>query len=1677
MPDAESAHRHAVPSTTTSQPTPASTTENSNAPFFVTAEASQSRHRSSYAEHLASPGGSPRVEDHGWLRSRSSQLLFPSSAALHDHRAYPPHAAAVGGPLTNSRRSVVFPRRRQSRSVPVAPLSGNLAANSSSSVYSVILDGDDGGVEVALARPHMQAAADLRPRYKNIDKGQQEPLGERLAYSVLLQNDAGVYLCAGLHTVPTPWETYYDDITTVTQCVQHPSCHTACRYRLQVLEEKYSMYTLCNTEIESSIDRYRRGCGIFGTCRKVDNFVAIEHLMGPRELMGRIRETFENRGDDIVLLVGENKEPQSLRRVCEILEFPDPSLLTADGLGLQPGSVSPITSYDPTNPALNQGSRNSAALLRLFLSRNTHNGGEYLAEAVRPCLQRNVSDSRRCEATECHFEITGLTSDEWSVAARWALERHLLKGYETNRWIAAFPRRLMHPPEIVGDHSHVSLWDPELKSGPGGHDADQVESPRARRQAMLQLEHHQQHLDNLFLPLFMATIAPEDPNNSAVADLLNHMGGIVVIPDESDHTSVFERRRRRPADVPWSEPVSDLYFCYYVWANICSLNALRRCRGLNTLQFRVVAGSMSSSGTTHLDALILSYLLSDMVINGLNLAQHPVLQFLYGLHGIGICMSPMTANALGTVDYAAHPFPQLFRRGLRVTLCTTSPLMYHHTDDALLEEYAAACRMFRLSAVDMCEVALNSVLMSSFPQDGVKEHWVGEAMLREGWRGNQYDLTNVPAARLELRHNMWRAEQDVMMVRLPAEQDGGTELPSVSFSSPQLSSPAANPLNSTAASDNVSPDPQVDFTRVRVVGPVDRSIQLALSAQRLMRAMELRNGYLRRGWVSHSTKTSVASSAGGGGSATAAGVGAGEHPLMRQELMPTKNIEQAFRRDSTDAFDEDEWKFKTVEGVVVPHEVHQIPRLPQDMSHYEDFRSHVQEVRGIVEDANVRNFSLRRLQLLENRFKLHVAVNHSREAGSTAAKASSNRDFYQATKVDNAVRMEAGMTARLLLDFIINKARNSGDDIVSHQEGKEPQTLRQLLQELNISADSLTVDDLNVQVDTNRIGGVQDEDAQFVPEGRDELLTLLLKTDNEMQGRYFAEMIKLTFENLERDRFTFTENRLPIYGSSNQEWSMLSSWFDTHGMASSHNSWMVQVPRIYGYLRRQGKVRSFAEYLENIFTPLWLVSLHPNKDPRLFHFVTNISGFDTVADEQRNDIPLHMATRAPHDWTSEEDPPYNYYLYHIWANIYSLNAFRRRRNFSQFSFRPSCGESGSLDHLIGGFLLSNSVTYGVQLAKGAGLQYLFYLAQIGVTMCPLSNNSRVQGYLENPFPQFFRRGLLVSLGTDNPLKYHHTQEPLLEEYSIASKVWKLSANDMCELARNSVLLSGFSPIFKKQRLGDLFYLSSSRSNDASRTHLSDIRVAYRFETFHVEMAHLENLSGQYMGRALLNLREEQREMGFLRGEELHKENIAVGGMIDADRDEGDLEQLQSQRARLRKELEDLSETVEGLQRHNKHLTEKLQEERERDQLAAQMRRQKLDAREVDEQLGRLKQILLPPSLGAAPPEDEGETVDVRLNPQTSMLRLTHADGRTNSVSDSSMKSSSTADARRGVTLAAPRTGGGLGLGLLSHPESLWSSRLAEGGDATADSSQQPGLLAQLPPLTRNYDHATSRRAA
>ena len=105
-----------------------------------------------------------------------------------------------------------------------------------------------------------------------------------------------------------------------------------------------------------------------------------------------------------------------------------------------------------------------------------------------------------------------------------------------------------------------------------------------------------------------------------------------------------------------------------------------------------------------------------------------------------------------------------------------------------------------------------------------------------------------------------------------------------------------------------------------------------------------------------------------------------------------------------------------------------------------------------------------------------------------------------------------------------------------------------------------------------------------------------------------------------------------------------------------------------------------------------------------------------------------------------------------------------------FVLRPHSGEAGDPDHLAAAFLTSTGIAHGILLRKVVALQYLYYLEQIGIAMSPLSNNALFLSFDRNPFPAYFQRGLNVSLSTDDPLQFHFTKEPLIEEYSVATQV-------------------------------------------------------------------------------------------------------------------------------------------------------------------------------------------------------------------------------------------------------------------------------------------------------------------
>ncbi|XP_050306373.1 AMP deaminase 2 isoform X2 [Anthonomus grandis grandis] len=492
---------------------------------------------------------------------------------------------------------------------------------------------------------------------------------------------------------------------------------------------------------------------------------------------------------------------------------------------------------------------------------------------------------------------------------------------------------------------------------------------------------------------------------------------------------------------------------------------------------------------------------------------------------------------------------------------------------------------------------------------------------------------------------------------------------------------------------------------------------------------------------------------------------------------------------------------------------------------------------NMIADGPLKSFCYRRLSYLSSKFQLHVLLNELRELASQ--KAVPHRDFYNIRKVDTHIHAASCMNQKHLLRFIKKTLKNNADEVVTVSNGKQ-MTLKEVFQSMNLTPFDLTVDMLDVHADRNTFHRFDKFNAKYNPIGESRLREVFLKTDNFIKGKYFASIIKEVASDLEESKYQNVELRLSIYGKSKDEWDKLAAWAIDSNVYSDNVRWLIQTPRLFDIFKLNKVLNNFQQVIDNIFLPLFEVTARPSSHPELHKFLQYVIGFDSVDDESKPEKnPLFdKDTPKPEEWSDKENPNYAYYMYYMYANLSVLNHFRAEKGLAPFVLRPHCGEAGPVQHLVCGYMLSENISHGLLLRKVPVLQYLYYLAQIGIAMSPLSNNSLFLNYHRNPLPEYLARGLVVSLSTDDPLQFHFTKEPLMEEYSIAAQVWKLSSCDMCELARNSVLMSGFQHKTKQYWLGPNYTKEGVAGNDIARTNVPDIRVAFRYETLIDELSNI-----------------------------------------------------------------------------------------------------------------------------------------------------------------------------------------------------------------------------------------------
>ncbi|MGH0130211.1 UNVERIFIED_CONTAM: hypothetical protein FKN15_041722 [Acipenser sinensis] len=701
-----------------------------------------------------------------------------------------------------------------------------------------------------------------------------------------------------------------------------------------------------------------------------------------------------------------------------------------------------------------------------------------------------------------------------------------------------------------------------------------------------------------------------------------------------------------------------------------------------------------------------------------------------------------------------------------------------------------------------------------------------------------------------------------MSLQIPVNQDWA-----MSIISPLLS-PSASSV--TSMTDSVP-----EFQRVTISGDYCAGITVEdyeVAAKKLLKALFLREKYAKLAYHRFPRTTAQ---------------------FLRDAENEKWNVEDEVLpefhhcpRDGVDPYNMDapenlNYQLKMSDGIIYVYDNEKMMKSNEPRSlpypDLETFAIDLSHILALLADGPTKTYCHRRLNFLGSKFYLHEMLNEMAELKEL--KSVPHRDFYNVRKVDTHIHAAACMNQKHLLKFIQTTYKDEADRIVQEKAGKK-MTLKQVFDSLHMDPYDLTVDSLDVHAGRQTFHRFDKFNSKYNPVGASELRDLYLKTDNYMDGEYFARLVKEVSHGLEESKYQHAEPRLSIYGRSPSEWNNLAKWFIKHKVYSPNVRWIIQVPRIYDIFKSKKIVPSFAKMLENIFLPLFEVTVNPQKNKELHLFLKYVTGFDSVDDESKHsDHMFSYKSPKPEEWVTDQNPPYSYYLFYMYANIMVLNNLRKERGLSTFLFRPHCGEAGSITHLVSAFLTADNISHGLNLKKSPVLQYLYYLAQIPIAMSPLSNNSLFLEYSKNPLREFLHKGLCVSLSTDDPMQFHYTkealmeeyaiaaqlwklstcdvceiarnsvvqsglahQEALMEEYAIAAQLWKLSTCDVCEIARNSVVQSGLAHQEKQHFLGPNYLKDGPEGNDIRRTNVAQIRMAYRYETLCNELSFLVDVT-------------------------------------------------------------------------------------------------------------------------------------------------------------------------------------------------------------------------------------------
>ncbi|XVE84922.1 hypothetical protein DITRI_Ditri17bG0050700 [Diplodiscus trichospermus] len=337
--------------------------------------------------------------------------------------------------------------------------------------------------------------------------------------------------------------TFFTDMHHLLKVMSIGNVRSACHHRLRFLEEKFRLHLLVNAEREFLAQKGASHRDFYNI-RKVDTHVHHSACMNQKHLLRFIKSKLRKEPDEVVIF--RDGKYMTLREVFESLDLTGYDL-NVDLLDVH-ADKSTFHRFDKFNLKYNPCGQ--SRLREIFLKQDNLIQGRFLAEVTKQVLFD--LEASKYQMAEYRVSIYGRKQSEWDQLASWFINNEIYS--ENAVWLIQLPR-------LYNVYKQMGI----VKS-------------------------FQNILDNVFIPLFEATV---DPNSHPQLHVFLMM---VVGFDLVDDESKPERRptKHMPKPAEWTNEFNPAYsyYVYYFYANLYTLNKLRESKGLPTIKLRPHCGEV-----------------------------------------------------------------------------------------------------------------------------------------------------------------------------------------------------------------------------------------------------------------------------------------------------------------------------------------------------------------------------------------------------------------------------------------------------------------------------------------------------------------------------------------------------------------------------------------------------------------------------------------------------------------------------------------------------------------------------------------------------------------------------------------------------------------------------------------------------------------------------------------------------------------------------------------------------------------------------------------------------------------------------------------------------------------------------------------------------------------------------